>query len=458
MFKAIILAAGEGTRMKSKKSKVLHEILSKPIVKHVLDSVKDAGFDETITVLGRNYESAKEIVEGCGSKIVVQKIGEGEPYGTGYAVKLCKEYVNPEDDLLVIYGDTPLIDSETIKTYFDYHKANKNDITVLSAVLEDPKEYGRIVRNADDEFEAIVEYKEMDETKEYTNEINSGIYLYNGKTFLETIDEINDNNKKKEYMLTDTIHIAKGKGYKVDSYITDNNDIVLGVNDREDLLLCERVIKARENKKRLLGGVMIHNPESIFIDSEAVIEQDVELWGFVKIVGKCVIKSGTVIENSTIINSNIGENCSITDSVIENSELKNNISMGPFAHIRPNTVINDNAHIGNFVELKNANFGEGSKAGHLTYIGDADVGKDVNIGCGVVFANYDGKVKHRSTVEDFSFIGSNVTLVAPVNVGKNAFVAAGSTVTKDTEDYALKIERSEERIIEDWVIKKGLKK
>lgn len=458
MFKAIILAAGEGTRMKSKKSKVLHEILSKPVVKHVLDSVKKAGFDETITVLGKNVDDAREIVESAGSKIVVQKIGDGEPYGTGYAVKLCKDFIKEDDDLLVIYGDTPLIDSDTIKKYFEYHNYNKNDITVLSAVLDDPKHYGRIVRDSDNNFDAIVEFKEMEEGKTYTNEINSGIYLYNGKAFLDTIDKINDNNKKKEYMITDTIHIAKGMGYKVDSYITDNTDIVLGVNDREDLLLCERVIKNRENKRRLLDGVMIHNPDSTFIDDEAVIEQDVELWGYIKIVGPCIIKSGTVIENSTIINSTIGENCVIKDALIEKSEIKNNVSMGPYAHVRPNTVINDDAHIGNFVELKNANFGKGSKAGHLAYIGDADVGEDVNIGCGVVFANYDGKHKHRSTVEDYAFIGSDVTLVAPVKVGKNAFIAAGSVVTKDTEEYALKIERSEEKIIKDWVIKKGLKK
>lgn len=457
MFKAIILAAGEGTRMKSKKSKVLHEILHKPLIKHVLDSVKSAGFDETITVLGRNYDRAKEIVEAESSKIVVQKIGDGEPYGTGYAVKLCKDYINEDDDLLVIYGDTPLIDAETIKEYFNYHNEHKNDITVLSAVLDDPKQYGRIVRKSG-EFQAIVEFKEMEPGVEYTNEINSGIYLYKGKAFLDTIDKINDNNKKKEYMITDTIHIAKAEGYKVDSYITENTDIVLGVNDREDLLLCERVLLERENKRRLLSGVMIHNPESTFIDPDAIIDEDVELWGYVKIIGACTIKSGTVIENSTIIDSQIGENCEIINSKIESSTVHSSVTMGPYAHIRPNTVIHENAHIGNFVELKNANFGAGSKAGHLTYVGDADVGDGVNIGCGVVFANYDGKSKHRSTVEDFAFIGSNVTLVAPLKVGKNAFIAAGSTATKDTEEYALKIERSEERIIKDWVVKKGLKK
>lgn len=457
MFKSIILAAGEGTRMRSKKSKVLHEIAGRPLIKHVLDSVSQAGFDKTITVLGKNYDQAKEIVEAAGSEIVIQEVGPGKPYGTGYAVKLCKDFVNEGDDLLVIYGDTPLIDSGTIKEYFNYHKENKNDITVLSAVLDDPKEYGRIVRK-DGEFEAIVEYKEMEEGVTYTNEINSGIYLYTGKAFLDTIDKIDDNNKKKEYMITDTIHIAKDMGYKVDSYISDNTDIVLGVNDREDLLLCERVLVAKENKKRLKAGVMIHNPETTYIDPQAIIEEDVELWGFVKIIGACEIKSGTVIYNSMIKDMKIGHDCTLKNVDMEDSVIGDHVSFGPFARVRPGSRVEDNVKVGNFVEIKNSNFGKGSKAGHLAYIGDADVGADVNIGCGVVFANYDGKNKHRTTVEDKAFIGSNSTLVAPVKVGENAFIAAGTVATKDTDDFALKIERGEEREIKDWVIKRGLKK
>ncbi|MDY3946973.1 MAG: bifunctional UDP-N-acetylglucosamine diphosphorylase/glucosamine-1-phosphate N-acetyltransferase GlmU [Ezakiella sp.] len=457
MFKAIILAAGEGTRMKSKKSKVLHEIAGRPLIYHILNSVKKAGFDEIITVLGRNYNDAKEIVEYFGSKVIKQPYEPGSPYGTGYAAKICMDEISEEDDLLIMYGDTPLIDDKTIENYFNYHKNCANDITVLSAILDDPKDYGRIVRE-DGEFKEIVEKKNMDPNLFYSNEINSGIYLFKGKAFLDTIVEINDDNPKKEYMLTDTIAIGRGLSYKVDAYISDNHDVVLGVNDREDLYLCECALIARENKKRMISGVMIHNPESTYIDPDAIIEEDVELSGFVKIIGKSIIRSGSMIENSTICNMTIGENCHIINSTCEDSVVEDGVKFGPYSRIRPGSHIASGAKIGNFVEIKNSNFGEGSKAGHLAYIGDADVGRDVNIGCGVVFVNYDGKKKHRTTVGDHAFVGSNVNLVAPVVIEDNAFLAAGSTITKDVSKDALSIERGEQKNIDGWVIRRGLHK
>lgn len=456
--KAIILAAGEGSRMKSSKSKVLHMLLFKPLIMHVFDSVKNAGFDEIITVLGtKNIDEAAPVLEAKGSKIVKQELGEGKPYGTGYAVKLAKDFIKEEDSLMVLYGDTPLIDSKVIEEFTKFHNEEKSDITVLSAILDDPKDYGRIVRE-NGEFSAIVEKKELNPNKTYTNEVNSGIYLFSGKAFLKTIDLINDNNLKKEYMITDTIKYAKEMGMKVSAYVTSDTDIILGVNDREDLYFCERALIKRENRKRMLSGVMIHNPDLTMISPDVKIEQDVEIFGECKIYGETVIESGTIIESSTLKNMKIGKDCHIINTVAEDSVVGNNVSYGPFSRIRPNSVIKDGVKVGNFVEVKNSTLGEGTKAGHLAYIGDADVGKGVNISCGVIFCNYDGKHKHRTVVGDNAFIGSNVNLVAPVEVSNNGFVAAGSTITKPVEEDELAIERSEQKNIKEWVKKKGLHK
>lgn len=444
--------------MKSNKSKVLHTLLFKPLIMHVYDSVSKAGFDEIITVLGsKNIEEASPVLEEKGSKIVLQELGEGKPYGTGYAVKLAKDYVKEDDSIMVLYGDTPLIDENVICEFTNYHNKMHSDITALSAVLDDPKDYGRIVRE-NGEFSAIVEKKELDPNKEYSNEVNSGIYLFSGKAFLKTIDLINDNNLKKEYMITDTIKYAKEMGMKVCAFVSEDKDIILGVNDREDLYFCEKALIKRENRRRMLEGVMIHNPSETMISPDVVIESDVEIFGNTKIYGDTVIKSGTVIESSTVKNMKIGNNCHIINSIVEDSVVMDDVKFGPYSRIRPNSTIKNNVKIGNFVEVKNSVVGEGTKAGHLAYIGDADIGKNVNVSCGVIFCNYDGLHKHRTTVGDNSFIGSNVNLVAPVTIDNNSFVAAGSTITKPVKEDELAIERSEQVSIKDWVKRKGLHK
>lgn len=444
--------------MKSNKSKVLHTLLFKPLILHVYDSVRKAGFDEIITVLGsKNIEEASPILKERGSKIILQELGEGKPYGTGYAVKLAKDYIKEDDSLMVLYGDTPLIDDNVIRKFTEYHNEMKSDITVLSAVLDDPKDYGRIVRE-NGEFSEIVEKKELDPNKEYSNEVNSGIYLFSGKAFLNTIDLINDNNLKKEYMITDTIKYAKDMGMKVSSFVSEDKDIILGVNDREDLYFCERALIKRENRRRMLDGVMIHNPSETMISPDVVIEKDVEIFGNTKIFGDTIIKSGTIIESSTIKNMKIGKNCHIINSYVEDSVVMDDVKFGPFSRIRPNSTIKNDVKIGNFVEVKNSVVGEGTKAGHLAYIGDADIGKNVNVSCGVIFCNYDGVHKHRTIVGDNSFIGSNVNLVAPVTIDSNSFVAAGSTITKPVYEDELAIERSEQISIKDWVKRKGLHK
>ncbi|MDO5716489.1 MAG: bifunctional UDP-N-acetylglucosamine diphosphorylase/glucosamine-1-phosphate N-acetyltransferase GlmU [Tissierellia bacterium] len=457
MLKAIILAAGEGTRMKSEKTKVLHKICGYSLIQHVLDAVKNGGFDEIIAVLGRNREAVEKELGSCPCTIVSQELGENKPYGTGYAVQLCQEYVQPEDHVVVVFGDTPLLNGDLLAEMMEEHLQEEADITVLSAVLEDPRAYGRIVRE-NGEFIAIVEQKDLDPTRSYSNEVNSGIFLFKGTALHSTINKLTTKNTKGEYLLTDTISLAREQGLKVICHTTEDQDIILGVNDREDLYLCEQVMKKREISRRRKDGVTITHPDLVQIDKCAVIENDVELRGYVEISGPCRIGKGTILENSTVKDSIIGKNCQITHSFLESSELGNEIKFGPYSHTRPGTKILDRVKIGNFVEVKNATMGEGSKAGHLAYIGDGDVGKGVNIGCGVIFVNYDGKNKHRTIVEDYGFVGSNVNLVAPVTVHKNAFIAAGSTVSEDVEEDALAIERAPLIKKKDWVIKKGLHK
>lgn len=456
MYKAIILAAGEGTRMKSKKTKVMHELLYKPMITYVLDTVFASGCDEVITVVGRNKDQLESTLSNYNTRIVYQD-PEIKKYGTGYAANLCTEFINKDDKVIIVFGDAVLLNANVLNELYEAHNNVNAEISVLSAVLDDPKEYGRIIRQSG-EFKEIIEYKELDKTKSYTNEINSGIFLFSGKAFLETVPYLDCKNLKQEYLLTDAIKIAINKNLRVHCHATSDTDVVLGVNDREDLILCENILKNKIINNFLKNGVTIHNPETTIISPDVKINSDVEIWGNVRIYGKTEIDSEAVITDSIINDSFIGKGSKITNSVVEESKIYDNVTVGPYAHLRPKSILNNNVKLGNFVEIKNSVIGEGTKAAHLAYIGDADLGKNINIGCGVIFANYDGKNKHRSVVEDFTFVGSNSNIVAPVKLGKNSFIAAGSTITKDVEEGSLSIERSEQVNKIGWVEKKGLKK
>lgn len=457
MRKAIILAAGEGTRMQSKKTKVLHTIAGKTLIRHVCDAVSRAGVEKMVVVLGRNFDVVAEEISSYPALVVRQPLEPGSPYGTGYAVRLALEHISPDDEVLIVYGDTPLISPDVLLSSLDHHIAENADITVLSAVLDDPKAYGRIIRE-NGEFCGIVEAKDLTDEHRDVREINSGIYLVRGSTLLDIVPRIGNNNAKKEYMLTDMIALALAQGGRVRSEICADTDMVLGVNDREDLLLCDQALRRRELRRRMREGVTIMDPDLTRIDADAEIAPDVTLEGYVRIEGPCIIRSGTRIVNSRITVCEIGEDCDIELSVLEHSVLGDRVKTGPYCHTRPGTTLKDDVKLGNFVEVKNATLGEGTKSAHLAYVGDADVGRGVNIGCGVVFVNYDGKSKHRTTVEDYGFIGSNANLVAPVTIGKNGFVAAGSTITEDVEEDALAIERANQQSVAGWVIKKGLHK
>lgn len=455
MIKTIILAAGEGTRMKSKTSKVLHKLLNREILSYVIDAsqIKNS---ETIVIAGKNKEYIEENYEDISIK--EQKIGKDYPYGTGYAVSLALDKISDEDTVLVLNGDIPLIRKTSIEKFLDYHISKDNACTVLSTLLENPRGYGRIVRDKSDNFIKIVEDKDANNKELLINEINTGIYAFRGEDLKKSLSLIDSDNSQNELYLTDCIKILKDKSMQVDGYISKDPSEFYGINNKKELAKAEKILRKRVNDSYMEKGVIMETPDIITIEPGIEIGKDTVISGYVKIIGNTSIGEDCIIEGSTRIeNSKLHDRVKIDNSVLEDAEVGKNTDIGPFAHLRPNSKLGENIHIGNFVEIKNSNIGEGTKAGHLAYIGDADLGKDINIGCGVIFVNYDGKFKHRSIIKDKAFIGSNSNIVAPVTVHEEGYVAAGSTITADVEQGNLSIERAEQKNIPGYVEKKKIK-
>ncbi len=449
---SIILAAGEGTRMKSQKSKVLHEVCNKPILEYVVDSSKGADIKKNIIVVGDNESSIKEKFENKKLIFKRQPIGKDKPYGTGYAVMQAVDEIEDSSTVLILYGDTPLIREETIEELMDFHKEQGLDATVLTASLENPTGYGRIVRAEDGSVIKIVEERDASELEKEIKEINSGIYCFNGKLLKDSLNEINNNNAQNEYYVTDVIEIIKNKGYSVGGHKIEDPNEIYGVNSRLQLASCEKIMRERINEKHMENGVTLIDPDSTYIDGDVEIGQDSIIYPGVIIEGNSRIGKNCIIrQNTRIYKSDIGDNVYIESSTIEESLIEENSDIGPYTHIRPNSKIRKNVKLGNFVEIKNSEIGEGTKASHLAYVGDSDIGKDVNIGCGVVFVNYDGKDKFRSVVEDNVFIGCNSNIISPVYIEKWAYIAAGSTITDRVKENDLAIARSRQENKEDWV-------
>lgn len=453
MDRAIILAAGEGTRMKSKKSKVLHSIIDRPIIEYIMDAARES-LDDLLVIVGNNE---KEFVEKYPDvKTKKQEIGSNIPYGTGYACLLALEEIDDDGDLVVLAGDTPLIKAETIKKLLKTHKENDNSATVLTCEMDNPYGYGRIVRE-NGKFEKIVEHKDASEEELKIKEINSAIYAFKTGEIKKAIKKLDVDNAQGELYLTDVIGIFSKEGKNISTYKLDpcNKDEIRGINDRIQLSQAEGIMRDRINQAWMKKGVSMQNPSSIFIGkdveigTDTSIGQNVSIYGNTKIGENCIIKS-----NSTIVDSILESDVTIDNSVIEKSYVEEGADIGPFSHLRPNARLGKKVHIGNFVEVKNATMGEGSKAGHLAYVGDTDVGKNVNIGCGAIFVNYDGKFKHRSVVKDNAFIGSNSNIIAPVTVEEEGYIAAGSTITKNVGIGDLSIERAEQKNIKGYVEKK----
>lgn len=455
MIKSIILAAGEGTRMKSNKSKVLHTLVNKPMLSYVVEEAKKVSEEIVIVVNEKNKDEVNNIFPDI--KTVTQKVGKNYPYGTGYATSIAlDEFEDNEGVVIVLSGDVPLLKGETLKSMVEKHENGNNVAMVLSCEMDDPTGYGRIIFE-DGKFSKIVEHKDANDEELKVKEINSGIYSFNIASLKDEIKNISVDNAQGELYLTDVIEILSKKDEKIDTFKIPykNREEIQGINNKLQLAEAENVMRKRINDSYMLEGVILENPETITIEKgveigkDTRISQNVTILGDTKIGESCIIKSNSRIEDSIL-----EDNVTVDSSVIESSYMSKESNIGPFSHLRPKAQIGERVHIGNFVEVKNAIIKEGSKAGHLAYIGDADVGKYVNIGCGAIFVNYDGKFKHRSKVEDYGFIGSNANLVAPVIINEGGYVAAGSTITRDVEKGALSIERSEQKNIEGYVEKK----
>lgn len=449
-FKAIILAAGKGTRMKSKYPKVIHKVCGKEMVNHVINVSKKSGVNDIVAILGHESEVVKERLPKD-TMIAMQT----EQLGTGHAVKMAKEYINDEDTIVVLCGDTPLIKEDTLNRLFSYHLENGYHATVLTTKVDNPTGYGRIIRDSNEDLLKIVEQKDANEEEKAVNEINSGIYCFNGKSLREALDLIDNNNAQGEYYLTDTIYIMRDKGQKVGAYNGSTIEELMGVNSRVELSKAEEIMRRRINESHMVNGVTIIDTNSTYIESDVEIGNDTIIYPGVMLKGNTKIGCNCIIEmNSSIENSIIGDNTEVKNSTIIDSVVGENTTVGPYAYLRPKSNIGNHVKIGDFVEVKNATIEDHSKASHLSYIGDAHVGKNVNIGCGVVFVNYDGKNKFKSVVKDGAFVGSNSNLVAPVTVEEDGYIATGSTITNDVPNGALAIARERQVVKEGWVEKK----
>lgn len=454
MNKVIILAAGEGTRMKSKTSKVLHKLCNRSILSYIVDASYESGIDQVIIIVGNNEKAVKEEF-GDRAIYIKQEIGENIPYGTGYAVKLAEDLINDKDNVFVLTGDVPLITSNTLMKTLEHHKKLNNDATVISAIFENPFGYGRIVLDENGQLEKIVEHKDCSEKELKIQEINSGLQVFNGKKLKDSLNKLDTNNSQGELYITDVFGILRSEGSNVSTFVLENNEEIMGINTKLQLSEVEKIMRKRINDFYMLDGVILENPDTITIEKGVKIGRDTFIESSVKILGDTEIGEDCIIGmNSRIENSKIGNRVKIMSSYIESAIVEDDVDMGPFARLRPNAHLKQRVHIGNFVEVKNSVVGEDTKAGHLAYIGDADLGQRVNVSCGVIFANYDGKVKHRSTIGDDAFLGSNVSIVSPVVVEDKGFLAAGSTITKDVKEGQLALERAEQKNIDGYYNKK----
>ena len=411
---AIVMAAGKGTRMKSKKSKLVQKIYGKEVVKRAVENAKKAGVNEIVAVVGYMKEEVMAVL-GNDVKYAYQE----EMLGTGHAVMQAKEFLKgKKGKVLVLNGDVPLIRPETLNKLLEKSIENKEYATLLTAIYDNPTGYGRIVRDEGGNISAIVEEKDTTEEQKEIKEINAGIYCFDIEELLLALDKISPNNAQGEYYLTDVIQIMNEKGLKTGALIVEDNTEILGINDRIQLEMLTKVLQMRINTEQMKKGVTIEDINTTYIYDDVEIGMD------------------TVIHPNTTIKSGvqIGEDCEI----------------GPNAYIREGCKLANNVKIGNFVEIKKAIIGEGTKVPHFIYLGDCEVGKKCNIGCGTITCNYDGFHKSKTIIGNHSFIGSNTNLVAPLTIGDETFIAAGSTITEDVPDYALAIARQRQTNKEDW--------
>jgi len=447
-----IMAAGKGTRLKSKHPKVLHEIAGKPILAHVIaTAAKVVPATDIFAIIGHEAARVREAVRDTAVNFVLQ----AEQRGTGHALMVAREALAPYDQVIVLSGDAPLITAETIEKLSAFHSAQKAAMTLLSAELAHPFGYGRVLRKSarSAEVRAIVEEKAANSSQKKIREINSGFYVFSVRALYEYIGQLSTDNPHHEYYLTDMAGVFHRAGKKVVAIKTADASEVLGSNTRAEIVDLDARLRLAKCRQLMAEGVTIFQPQTCVIDSDVVAGSDTVIEPFVQLLGKTKIGADCRIRSYSVLqDSKLGDNVLINPlTVMDGARIGSGAIVGPYSRLRPGSDIGEGAHIGNFVETKKIRFGKGSKANHLTYLGDAEIGDDVNVGAGTITCNYDGVNKHKTTIEDGAFIGSDATLVAPVRIGRGAYVAAGSCITDDVPADSLALGRGRQVVKEGWV-------
>lgn len=451
----VILAAGKGTRMKSAVSKVVHPLVGRPLIEHVIRTTTDLDVATTTVVVGHGAEDVRAALAGYPS---VDFVVQSPQLGTGHALLQAQSLLTDrQGTVLLLYGDVPLLTTSTLQQLIDRHRASRATLTVLTASLADPYGYGRIVRDDSGRIERIVEERDASEAERALREVNSGIYALELDGLLDDLRNLATDNSQGEYYLTDLVSTNYRRGRRVETLCIEDSTELRGVNTRVDLAELGRVLLDRTRRKLMLQGVTLEDPATTYVESDVTIGEDtviapcVTLSGLTVIGARCHIRSGTRISDSTL-----GDDVTVLDNtLVARSAIASGAAIGPMAHLRPDSHVGPGARVGNFVELKKTVLGAGSKANHLAYLGDAVIGERVNVGAGVITCNYDGSAKHRTTIEDGVFVGSDSQLVAPVTIGSNAYVAAGSTITEDVPPGSLAVARSHQTNKEGWAAKRS---
>ncbi|MDW4132655.1 bifunctional UDP-N-acetylglucosamine diphosphorylase/glucosamine-1-phosphate N-acetyltransferase GlmU [Staphylococcus saprophyticus] len=447
---AIVLAAGKGTRMKSKKYKVLHDVAGKTMIEHVADNVKQSGIDQLVTIVGHGADSVKETL-GDTSLYSFQE----EQLGTAHAVKMASEHLSEsQGTTLVVCVDTPLITTATLKSLVEHHENNQAHATVLSATSENPFGYGRILRDSEGRLVSIVEQKDATDAEQQINEISSGIFAFDNQVLFEKLELVKNDNAQSEYYLPDVLSLILEDHGIVEVFHTNDFEEIMGVNDRVMLSEAEKAFRKRINEQHMKNGVTIIDPATTYIGADVRIGEDTVVEPGVKLSGNSVIGEDTVIGQYTeITNSKIGSNVTIKQSVINEAIVDDYATIGPFAQLRPGADLGKKVKVGNFVEVKKSVVKAGAKLPHLSYIGDAEIGERTNVGCGSITVNYDGINKFKTVIGDDSFIGCNTNLVAPITLGNRSFIAAGSTITDNVPEDSLALARARQTTKEGYLKK-----
>lgn len=444
---AIILAAGKGKRMQSGRNKVLHHIGGRPIVEHVLRACQGAGISNLYVVVGRD---ADDVQAALGDGIVF--VTQAEQLGTGHATQQVEPYYQGEGTVLIMFGDTPLIRPQTLRQLLSVHSQHNASATLLTARLAEPGDYGRVIRTAEGHVSELVEARDATPEQLAVNEINTGIACFAAKELFRALNRITNDNAQGEYYLTDVFSLLAAEGKHIATCLLDDMQEALGINDRIRQAEADTILRRRTIERLMLQGVTFLAPETTLVDDAVEIGRDTIIYPGCILEGNTVIGQNSQIGPSTrLTDCHIGSDCVVENSVGRGAVVGNSCQIGPYAYLRPQTALADGVKVGDFVELKNAQVGAGTKIPHLSYVGDVTIGRGANLGAGTILVNYDGEKKHHSHIEDNAFIGCNSNLVSPVHIGQGAYIAAGSTITEDVPADSLAIARERQVNKADWV-------